>query len=349
MKKDSKIYVAGHRGLVGSAIMDNLKGKGYSNIVTRTHKELDLTNTSDVAKFFELEKPEYVFLAAAKVGGIVANNVYRADFIYENLMIQNNVIHQSYLNKVKKLLFLGSTCIYPKNAPQPMREDYLLTDTLEYTNEPYAIAKIAGIKTCESYNLQYGTNFISVMPTNLYGPNDNFDLEKSHVLPALIRKIHLAKLMNESKFDEVLKDTGFQTIDEAKKYLSSFGVSENSVEIWGTGNPKREFLWSEDMAYACVFIMENRDFEDTFTDGKGEIRNTHINIGTGKEVSIKDLAIKIKDLIGFKGDLNFNSDKPDGTLRKLTDVTKLNQLGWKHSVELDEGLTKIYNWYLNDK
>jgi GDP-L-fucose synthase len=283
------------------------------------------------------------------VGGIVANNFYRADFIYENLMIQNNVIHQSYLNNVKKLLFLGSTCIYPKNAPQPMKEEYLLTDTLEYTNEPYAIAKIAGIKTCESYNLQYGTNFISVMPTNLYGPNDNFDLEKSHVLPALIRKIHLAKLLNESKYDAVLKDTKFKTIEEAKAYLATFGVSQNSVEIWGTGNPKREFLWSKDMADACVFIMEHRNFRDTYSDEKGEIRNTHINIGTGQEISINELANKIKELIGFKGNLIFNTDKPDGTMRKLTDVSKLNQLGWKHSVELDEGLKKIYNWYLNDK
>lgn len=345
MDKNSKIYVAGHRGLVGSALIENLQEKGYKNIVTRTHKELDLTNTVEVAKFFEVEKPEYVFLAAAKVGGIVANNTYRADFIYENLMIQNNVIHQSYLNEVKKLLFLGSTCIYPKNAPQPMKEEYLLTDTLEYTNEPYAIAKIAGIKTCESYNLQYGTNFISVMPTNLYGPNDNFDLEKSHVLPALIRKIHLAKLLNESKFDEVLKDTNFETIDVARTYLSKFGVSENSVEIWGTGNPRREFLWSKDMADACVFIMENRDFQDTISDSSNEVRNTHINIGTGQEVSIKDLANKIKDLIGFKGELVFNTDKPDGTLRKLTDVSKLNNLGWKHSVSLDEGIEKIYNWY----
>lgn len=349
MDKNSKIYVAGHRGLVGSALMETLKGKGYSNFVTRTHKELDLTNTAEVAEFFESEKPEYVFLAAAKVGGIVANNVYRADFIYENLMIQNNVIHQSYLNGVKKLLFLGSTCIYPKNSPQPMKEEYLLTDTLEYTNEPYAIAKIAGIKTCESYNLQYGTNFISVMPTNLYGPNDNFDLEKSHVLPALIRKIHLAKLLHEAKYDEVLADTKFQTIEEAKAYLSTFGVSGNSVEIWGTGNPKREFLWSKDMADACVFIMEHRDFKDTYPDDAIEIRNTHINIGTGQEISIRELANKIKELIDFKGSLIFNSIKPDGTMRKLTDVSKLNSLGWKHSINLDEGLKKIYEWYLYDK
>lgn len=349
MDKNSKIYVAGHRGLVGSALVENLKGKGYSNLVTRTHKELNLADSNEVSKFFELEKPEYVFLAAAKVGGIIANNVYRADFIYENLMIQNNVIHQSYLNGVKKLLFLGSTCIYPKNAPQPMKEEYLLTGPLEYTNEPYAIAKIAGIKTCESYNIQYDTNFISVMPTNLYGPNDNFDLEKSHVLPALIRKIHLAKLLSESKVDEVLKDLNVATIEEAKTYLSKFGVTENSVEIWGSGNPKREFLWSKDMADACVFIMENRDFKDTYSTDNKEIRNTHINIGTGQEISIKELAQKAKDLIGFKGELIFNTNKPDGTMRKLTDVSKLNNLGWKHAMELDEGLRTVYNWYLNDK
>ena len=242
MKKDSKIYIAGHRGLVGSAILENLKNKGYSNFILRTHAELDLTNQTKVADFFKEEQPEYVFLAAAKVGGIVANNTYRADFIYENMMIQNNVIHQSYLHKVKKLLFLGSTCIYPKNALQPMKEEYLLTDALEYTNEPYAIAKIAGIKMCESYNLQYGTDFISVMPTNLYGPNDNFDLEKSHVLPALIRKIHLAKLMAESKDDDVVKNLKANSIEEAKVYLKTFGVTKSSVEIWGTGEPKREFL-----------------------------------------------------------------------------------------------------------
>ncbi|TDY13580.1 GDP-L-fucose synthase family protein [Meridianimaribacter flavus] len=347
MKKDSKIYVAGHRGLVGSAIVENLKSKGYTNLVTRTHSELDLTNQVAVEDFFKSEKPEYVFLAAAKVGGIIANNVYRADFIYANMMIQNNVIHQSYLNGVSKLLFLGSTCIYPKNAPQPMKEEYLLTDTLEYTNEPYAIAKIAGIKTCESYNLQYGTNFISVMPTNLYGPNDNFDLEKSHVLPALIRKIYLAKMLNENNLDAVISDTGFETIEEAKVYLSKFGVSENSVEIWGTGAPKREFLWSKDMADACVFIMENREFSDTYSENDSEIRNTHINIGTGKEISIKELAETIKSIIDFKGDLVFNTDKPDGTMRKLTDVSKLNGLGWKHSVELEDGIKKVYDWYVN--
>jgi GDP-L-fucose synthase len=347
MNKDSKIFVAGHRGLVGSAILENLKQKGYNNLIVRTHKELDLTDQVAVATFFKQNKPEYVFLAAAKVGGIVANNVYRADFIYANLMIQNNVIHQSYLNNVKKLLFLGSTCIYPKNASQPMNENSLLTGELEYTNEPYAIAKIAGIKMCESYNLQYSTNFISVMPTNLYGPNDNFDLEKSHVLPALMRKIYLGKLLNELKYDEVLKDTGHNTIEEAKTYLSSFGVFDNSVEIWGTGKPRREFLWSEDMADACVFIMENRDFKDTYSQNAKEVRNTHINIGTGKDVSIAELAKKIKSKIGFKGELVFNSDKPDGTLRKLTDVTKLNGLGWYHKTELDQGIEQMFNWYIN--
>jgi GDP-L-fucose synthase len=348
MEKNAKIFVAGHRGLVGSAILENLQSKGYQNIVTRTHKELDLTSQKQVSDFFEQEKPEFVFLAAAKVGGIIANNVYRADFIYENLMIQNNVIHQSYINKVKKLLFLGSTCIYPKNAPQPMKEDYLLTDTLEYTNEPYAIAKIAGIKMCESYNIQYGTNFISVMPTNLYGPNDNFDLEKSHVLPALIRKIYLAKMLKESNISVVLKDTGFKTIEEAKSYLLKYGVTDQSVEIWGSGTPKREFLWSKDMGDACVFLMENIDFKDTH-DNEKEIRNTHINIGTGKEVSIIELSEMIKKVIGFEGELVFNSNKPDGTIRKLNDVKKLNSLGWKHAVELEDGIKKVFEWYVKFK
>jgi GDP-L-fucose synthase len=361
MQKTSKIYIAGHRGLVGSAIVKNLQNRGYSNLLYRTHKELDLNDQNAVANFFEQEKPDYVILAAAKVGGIVANNTYRADFIYENLQIQNNVIHQSYVHGVKKLLFLGSTCIYPKNAPQPMPEDCLLTDTLEYTNEPYAIAKIAGIKMCESYNLQYGTNFISVMPTNLYGPNDNFDLEKSHVLPALIRKIHCAKLLNEGKYDEVVQDLGLKNIDEAREYLAGFGVTENQVEIWGTGKPMREFLWSEDMADACIFIMENRDFKDTYkaTEGSNttctpneiksqEIRNTHINIGTGVDISIKDLATMIKEIIGFKGELYFNVDKPDGTMKKLTDVSKLHRLGWKHKVDLKEGIEMMYEWYLKE-
>lgn len=369
MERNSKIYVAGHRGLVGSAIVKNLQARGYTDIITRTHAELDLCNQASVAEFFTAEKPEYVFLAAAKVGGIVANNTYRADFIYENLMIQNNIIHQSYLNNVKKLMFLGSTCIYPKNAPQPMKEDCLLTDTLEYTNEPYAIAKIAGIKMCESYNIQYGTNYISVMPTNLYGPNDNFDLEKSHVLPAMIRKIHLAKLLSENNTEAVLYDLKMDSIETALDYLKGFGVSGERVEIWGSGAPMREFLWSEDMADACVFLMENRNFHDltrhsvldteSKIDGKtcdalhttylNEIRNTHINIGTGVDISIKDLAEMIKEIIGFEGELYFNTDKPDGTMKKLTDVSKLHGLGWKHSVELRDGVKVMYEWYLNNQ
>ena len=343
MDKNSKIYVAGHKGLVGSAIVKNLNSKGYDNIVTRTHSELDLMDQKAVCEFFKKEKPEYVVLAAAKVGGIVANSTYRADFIYENLQIQNNVIHQSYLHKVKKLLFLGSTCIYPKNAPQPMSEEVLLTSPLEYTNEPYAIAKIAGMKMCESYNLQYGTNFISVMPTNLYGPNDNFD---SHVLPALIRKIHLAKLLSEEKFDEVVKDIKAKDINEAIAYLGKFGISKDRVEIWGTGKPRREFLHSEDMADACVFLLENRDFKDTYDKNSKEIRNTHINIGTGKDISIKELANLIKNIVGFKGEPYFNNNKPDGTMLKLTDPSKLHSLGWKHNVELEDGIKTLYEWYL---
>lgn len=319
MKKNSKIYIAGHRGLVGSAIVKNLESKGYTNLIYRTHKELDLLDQIAVANFFELEKPEYVILAAAKVGGIVANNTYRADFIYENLQIQNNVIHQSYLHGVTKLLFLGSTCIYPKNTPQPMKEDALLTSELEYTNEPYAISKIAGIKMCESYNLQYGTNYISVMPTNLYGPNDNFDLETSHVLPALLRKMHEAKLNNIAQ-----------------------------VEIWGSGKPRREFLYSEDMADACVFLLESRDAKDTYNANDKEIRNTHINIGTGVDISIKELALTIKKIVGYEGELYFNDTKPDGTMLKLTDTSKLHSLGWKHKVELEDGIRTIYEWYLKN-
>lgn len=345
MDKASKIYIAGHRGLVGSALLENLQQKGYNNIVTRTHKELDLTNQNEVAAFFQKEQPNYVFLAAAKVGGIVANNTYRAEFIYDNLMIQNNVIHQSYLSGVKKLLFLGSTCIYPKDSPQPMKEEFLLTNTLEYTNEPYAIAKITGIKMCESYNLQYGTNYISVMPTNLYGPNDNFDLEKSHVLPALIRKIHLAKLKSENNWNALMSDINVSNKEEVEKYLSKFGILANGVEIWGTGKPRREFLWSKDMADACVFLMENRNFNDTFSKDDIEVRNTHINLGTGEDISIKQLAELIKEIIGFKGELFFNTDKPDGTLRKLTDVSKLNALGWKHRMNLENGIKEMYDWY----
>lgn len=346
MEKASKIFVAGHNGLVGSALVKNLIQKGYTNIVTRTRQELDLTNTSDVTTFFAAEKPDYVFLAAAKVGGIIANNTYRADFIYENLMIQNNIIHQSYINGVKKLLFLGSTCIYPKNCPQPMKEEYLLTDELEYTNEPYAIAKIAGIKMCESYNIQYKTNFISVMPTNLYGPNDNFDLEKSHVLPALLRKVHLAKLLSENNIEALLLDLKVNTLDEANLLLNQYKIAKDKVEIWGSGAPMREFLWSEDMADACVFIMENRDFKDCFSN-PDSIKNTHINIGTGIDISIKDLAYLIKEIVGYEGDFVFNTEKPDGTLKKLTDCGKLNNLGWKHKIDLAEGVKKMYLWYLD--
>lgn len=359
MKKESRIYVAGHRGLVGSAIVKNLESKGYSDIIVKKHSELDLTDTVAVSNFFQHEKPEYVFLAAAKVGGIVANNIYRGEFIYDNLMIQNNVVHQSYLHGVKKLMFLGSTCIYPKNCPQPMREDYLLTDVLEYTNEPYAIAKIAGIKLCESYNLQYETNYISVMPTNLYGPNDNFDLEKSHVLPALIRKIHLGKALENNDWTTIRLDLDRLPIEgtdgnapknDITKILSKYGIrcsreSAVSVEIWGSGKPMREFLWSEDMADACVFLMESRDFRDTYTVNSKEIRNTHINIGTGEDISIKDLAHLIKIEIGFEGNFNFNLERPDGTLKKLTDVSKLHSLGWRHSVELKNGIETMYRWY----
>ena len=348
MEKTAKIFVAGHNGLVGSALVKNLQEKGFVNIITRTRQELNLTNTLEVATFFASEKPQYVFLAAAKVGGIVANNTYRADFIYENLMIQNNIIHQSYIHGVKKLLFLGSTCIYPKNCPQPMKEDYLLTDELEYTNEPYAIAKIAGIKMCESYNIQYKTNFISVMPTNLYGPNDNFDLEKSHVLPALLRKVHLAKLLSENNIEALLLDLKVNTIEDAKILLDRYKISKNNVEIWGSGTPMREFLWSEDMADACVFIMENRDFKDCYSNTE-TIKNTHINIGTGKDISIKDLAYLIKEIVGYDGDFVFNLNKPDGTLKKLTDCSKLNNLGWKHKIDLAEGIHKMYLWYLQNK
>jgi len=359
MNKDSKIYIAGHKGLVGSAIFRKLKEKGYSNLIYKTHKELNLTDQLAVEEFFKTQKPEYVFLAAAKVGGILANNKYRADFIYQNLQIQNNVIHCAYKYGVKKLLFLGSTCIYPKNCPQPIKEEYLLTGELEYTNEPYAIAKIAGIKMCESYNLQYKTNFISVMPTNLYGINDNFDLEKSHVLPALIRKIHLGKCLEENNWDEIKKDLNKNPIEgingsypkeEILKILEKYGIKKDNnivkIEIWGSGKPKREFLFSDDMADACVFLMEKIDFKDIVNlQSLKEVRNTHINIGTGKDISIKDLANLIKDIINFKGSFYFNINKPDGTMRKVTDVTKLHNLGWRHKVELEDGIKMMYEWY----
>lgn len=356
MEKNSTIFVAGGTGLVGSAIIKNLVSKGYTNIISNYNNRktfidgaqyypLDLTKQQNVEFFFETFKPEYVFFAAAKVGGIIANNTYRAEFIFSNLVIQNNLIDISYKNKVKKLLFLGSTCIYPRDCPQPMKEEYLLTSPLEYTNEPYAIAKIAGIKMCESYNLQYGTNYISVMPTNLYGPNDNFDLEKSHVLPAMIRKIHLAKLLSENNTQAVLDDLKMDNLETALGYLKGFGVSGERVEIWGTGKPMREFLWSEDMADACVFLMENRDFKDTFS-ATSEIRNTHINIGTGVDISIHDLSHLVREIVGYQGELYFNTDKPDGTMKKLTDVSKLHSLGWKHTVELRDGITTMYDWYL---
>ena len=365
MNKNSKIYVAGHTGLVGSAIWKNLRNKGYSNLIGRTINELDLMDSFAVENFFKTEKPEFVFLAAAKVGGIVANNTYRGQFIYENLMIQNNIIHHSYKHDVKKLLFLGSTCIYPGNAPQPIPENSLLTSPLEYTNEPYAIAKIAGIKMCESYNIQYGTNFLSVMPTNLYGPNDNYDLEKSHVLPALIRKIFLGKCIEENNWDAVRKDLNKRSVEgidgsadlvQIMRILSKYGISfvnnsklkDNnvSVEIWGSGKPLREFLWSEELADACVYIMEKINFKDLINLNQKEIRNTHINIGTGKEISIKDLAFLIKEKIGYKGELVFNTSKPDGTLRKLTDVSKLHSLGWHHSIEIQEGIERMFKWYI---
>ena len=355
MNLDSKIYIAGHRGLVGSAIWKQLKSKGYTNLIGKTSSELNLMDAVATQKFFEEEKPEYVFLAAAHVGGIMANNTYRADFIYNNLQIQQNVIYNAYQFGVKKLLFLGSTCIYPKEAKQPINEDELLTNVLEYTNEPYAIAKIAGIKLCESFNIQYDTNFISVMPTNLYGPNDNFDLEKSHVLPAMIRKIFLSKCLMDNNIDLLRKDfdkrpvegiNGEHSLEEIKTILSKYGVFENRVELWGTGKPMREFLWSEDMADACIYVMQNVDFKDLIKDKK-EIRNTHINIGTGSDITIKDLSSLIARIIDYKGSISFDSSKPDGTMKKLTDPSKLNGLGWKHQVEIKEGVERVFEWYKN--
>lgn len=355
MDKSAKIYVAGHRGLVGSAVWNNLVAKGYTNLIGKTHHELDLMDGVAVARFFAEEQPEYVFLAAAHVGGIIANNRYRADFIYRNLQIQNNVIGESWRNNVKKLLFLGSTCIYPKDAPQPMQEDALLTGPLEYTNEPYAIAKIAGMKMCESFNLQYGTNFIAVMPTNLYGPNDNFDLERSHVLPAMVRKMHLATALMKGDWDAIRNDldsrpvegvSGQKSNQEIMDLLAKYGITESRLWLWGTGKPMREFLWSEEMADACVYIMEKVDFDD-LKGTDSEVRNCHINIGTGKEISIFDLAYLIKETTGYMGEILFDDSKPDGTMRKLTDVTKLNRLGWKHAIEIEEGVQRMYNWYLN--
>ncbi|BFP42039.1 GDP-L-fucose synthase [Flavobacteriaceae bacterium GF1] len=375
MKKNAKIYVAGHRGFVGSAILESLRGKGYENLVTQEHRRLNLVDSVATASFFKRERPEYVFLAAAKVGGTLVNNYHRANFIYENLMIQNNVIHQSYIHSVKKLLFLGSTCIYPKKTYQPIKEEYLLTGNLEYTHEPYAIAKIAGIKMCESYNIQYGTNFISAMPTNLYGPKDNFDLETCHILPALLRKIHLGKLLEDCDWDSIREDLNSRPIEgingrankkEIIGIMEKFGIKAGDsksvkVEIGGNGKPLREFLWNGDMADACIFLMEHESFKGSFnitpSGGKqmlsqatlnhdsGKMRNTHINVGTGKEISIAKLAKTITQLLDFKGRLAFNTSGLDGTSHKTTDVTKLNSLGWKHKVELNEGIAQLYQWY----
>jgi len=351
INKSSKIYIAGHKGLVGSAILKNFKKNGYNNLVYRTHAELDLIDQQKVMTFFVEEQPEYVILAAAKVGGIKANNTYRADFIYENLMIQTNIIHASYINNVKKMIFLGSTCIYPKNTPQPIKEEYLLTSELEYTNEPYAIAKIAGVKMCENYNLQYDTDFISLMPTNLYGYNDNFDLEKSHVISALIRKIHLANCLQKNKWNAIQNDierhpiNGLDKSSSREKIISvlrSFGISNKAVEVWGTGKPTRDFLWSDDLADACLFLLENYSNSDK---EKTNYYNSHINVGTGNEISIKDLCILIKTIIKYNGLIKFNCAKPDGTMRKLTDVQKLKNMGWISKTSLQKGLTKMYNAY----
>ena len=389
LNKDSKIYVAGHHGLVGSAIWNNLKQRGYQNLVGRSHKELDLTDQYAVKKFFDEEQPDAVVLAAAFVGGIMANSLYRADFIMMNMKIQCNVISEAYAHGVKKLLFLGSTCIYPKNAPQPMKEDCLLTSPLEYTNEEYAIAKIAGLKMCESYNLQYGTNYIAVMPTNLYGPNDNFHLENSHVMPAMMRKVYLAKLIHDGAWDKIAIDLDKRPVEgvngsglmvqgserqKALEVLAKYGIYDNKVVLWGTGTPLREFLWSEDMADASVHVLLNVDFKDVIgiekyssvhfgasTDGAvdrnhsagrggaipslGEIRNCHINVGTGKELTIRELSELVVKTVGFEGEVEFDATKPDGTMRKLIDVSKLHSLGWTHKIEIDEGVRKLFEWY----
>ncbi len=383
LNKDSKIYVAGHHGLVGSAIWNNLLHRGYTNLVGRSHKELDLTDQVAVRKFFDEEQPDAVVLAAAFVGGIMANSLYRADFIMMNMKIQCNVISEAFAHHVKKLLFLGSTCIYPKNAPQPMKEDCLLTSPLEYTNEEYAIAKIAGLKMCESYNLQYGTNYIAVMPTNLYGPNDNFHLENSHVMPAMMRKVYLAKLIHDGEWEKIAIDlnkrpvegvTGNASKEEILKVLEKYGIYSNRVVLWGTGTPLREFLWSEDMADASVHVLLNVNFSDIIgiekyssvhygasIDGAvdrnhsagrggaipklGEIRNCHINVGTGKELTIRQLSELVAKSVGYEGTIEFDSSKPDGTMRKLIDVEKLHQLGWTHKVEIEDGVQQLFDWY----
>ena len=383
LDQNSKIYVAGHHGLVGSAIWNNLLQRGYTNLVGRSHKELDLTDQVAVKRFFDEERPDAVVLAAAFVGGIMANSLYRADFIMMNMKIQCNVISEAYAHGVKKLLFLGSTCIYPKNAPQPMKEDCLLTSPLEYTNEEYAIAKIAGLKMCESYNLQYGTNYIAVMPTNLYGPNDNFHLENSHVMPAMMRKVYLAKLIHDENWQAIRTDmdkrpvegiTGSATDADILTVLAKYGIYNNKVVLWGTGTPLREFLWSEDMADASVHVLLNVDFSDIIgvekyssvhygakTDGAvdrnhsagrggaipslGEIRNCHINVGTGKELTIRELSELVVKAVGFEGTVEFDASKPDGTMRKLIDVAKLHSLGWTHKVEIEDGVQKLFEWY----
>ena len=355
MEKNAKIYVADHRGLVGSAIWNNLRAKGYTSLVGRTHAELDLLDGSAVKRFFDEEQPDYVILAAAHVGGIWANNTYRADFIYENLQIQQNVIGEAFRHQVKKMLVLGSTCIYPRDCPQPIKEEYLLTGPLEYTNEPYALSKIVGLKMCESFNLQYGTNYLAVMPTNLYGPNDNFHLENSHVMPAMIRKIFLAHCLREDNWEAVRADmdcrpvegvTGAADKDTIVSTLRRYGIAAEAVTLWGTGRPLREFLWSEEMADASVFVMEQVDFKDLVGTTK-EVRNCHINIGTGKEISIGDLARLIVDTVGYRGRLQFDATKPDGTPRKLCDVTRLHSLGWHHKIEIEEGVGRLYRWYAN--
>ena len=395
LEKSSKIYIAGHKGLVGSAIWNNLKARGYTNLIGCSHHELDLTDQQAVENFFAKEKPDAVVLAAAFVGGIMANSLYRADFIMQNMKMQCNIISTAYKYKVKKLLFLGSTCIYPKNAPQPMKEDALLTSPLEYSNEEYAIAKIAGLKMCESYNLQYGTNYIAVMPTNLYGPNDNFHLENSHVMPAMMRKVYLAKLIHENNWDAIKVDMNKRPINPVSKLakqigtenvdgnsskerilqaLAFYGIENNKVTLWGTGSPLREFLWSEDMADASVHVLLNVDFKDIIgldkyssvfygakidgavdrnnSEGRGgaipslgEIRNCHINVGTGKELTIKELAELVKKTVHFEGEIVWDADKPNGTPRKLIDVEKLHRLGWTHKVEIDQGVEKLYEWY----
>jgi len=383
MEKTSKIYLAGHNGLVGSAIRSCLKARGYENLILRTHGELDLTRQKAVEDFFAQETPEFVFLAAAMVGGIVANNTYRADFIYNNIMIQSNVINACRKYRVKKLLFLGSTCIYPKNAPQPLKEEYLLSSSLEYTNEPYAIAKIAGLKMCESFNIQYGTDFIAVMPTNLYGPCDNYDLGRSHVLPALLRKIHLGKCLEEGNWEAVREDLRKNPVEninedsgeeEIINMLRKYGVDVKDevkvkdkvkvkvkdkdkdkvkvvVSVWGTGTPLREFMYSGDMAEACVFLMENVSVNDITGSDLKEGSDHHpphfLNIGTGEEISVMDLAIRIKELVGFRGDIVFDSSKPDGTMRKVTDTTKLKSLGFRHKFDLAAGLAETYSNYLD--